>query len=66
MKKDIFRKEWTDIKFGDANRSCTLVQKPLNFNNVFGEEVSREYLDMSIKPMSDTDPEGLKKIEIGN
>ena len=65
VKKDTFRKEWTDIKDGDPNKYCTLVKKPLNFQNVFGDHVSQEFLDLEIAPMSETDPEGLKKIEIG-
>lgn len=65
VKKDIFWKEWTNIKDGDPSKSCTLVKKPLNFKNVFGDHVSWEFLDMEIAPMSETDPEGLKKNEIG-
>ena len=65
VRKDIFRKLWTDIKHGDPTKSCTLVKKPLNFFNVFGPNVDRSYLDLSITPMIEKDEEGVNKIEIG-
>ena len=65
VKKDIFRKLWTDIKNGDPTKSCTLVKKPLNFNNVFGPNVPLASLDMAVPPMIEKDEEGVAKIEVG-
>jgi hypothetical protein len=65
VRKDIFRKNWTDIKNGDPTKSCTLAKKTLNFCNVFGPQVDRKFLDLIVIPMAEKDEEGVQKIEIG-